>query len=43
MNPKILSQMLFVSLGAATSSPGPQMITFERDDAVWIANLGQQR
>src|SRR6516225_1417711 len=36
MNPKILSQMMFVSLGAATSSPGPQMITFERDDAVWI-------
>lgn len=39
MNKKILSQMLFVLLGASAALAGPQMIAFERNDAVWIANL----
>jgi TolB protein len=39
MNKKILPQILFVLLGASTALAGPQMIAFERNDAVWIANL----
>src|SRR6266404_2611934 len=36
---KILSQILFVLLGATVALGGPQMIAFERKDAVWIGNL----
>ena len=39
MNKKILPQILFVLLGASAALAGPQMIAFERNDAVWIANL----
>jgi TolB protein len=39
MNKKILAQVLFVLLGATAAFGGPQMIAFERKDAVWIANL----
>src|SRR5262249_51563590 len=38
MNKKILPQILFVLLGASPALPGPQMIAFERNDAVWMAN-----
>ena len=39
MTKKILSQLLFLFLGASAALAGPQMIAFERKDAVWIANL----
>ena len=39
MNKKILPQILFVLFGASAALAGPQMIAFERNDAVWIANL----
>jgi len=39
MNKKILPQISFVLLGASAALAGPQMIAFERNDAVWIANL----
>jgi hypothetical protein len=39
MNKKILSPILFLLVGAASSSAAPQMIAFERNQAVWIANL----
>src|SRR4029453_1367766 len=39
VNKKISLQILFVLLGASAALGGPQMIAFERKDAVWIANL----
>jgi TolB protein len=39
MNKRILSPILFLLFGAASSFAAPQMIAFERDQAVWIANL----
>jgi TolB protein len=39
MNKKILSPILFLLFGAASSFAAPQMIAFERNQAVWIANL----
>ena len=39
MNKKILTQILFALLGVTVAFAGPQMIAFERKDAVWIANL----
>jgi TolB protein len=39
MNKKILLPILFLLFGAASSFAAPQMIAFERNQAVWIANL----
>ena len=39
MNKKILSQILSILFAATTAFGAPQMIAFERSDAVWIANL----
>jgi hypothetical protein len=39
MNEKILCSILVLLLGAAWSFAAPQMIAFERYQAVWIANL----
>src|SRR4029450_7808868 len=39
MNKKMLPQILFFLVGASAALAGPQMIAFERKDAVWIANL----
>jgi len=39
MNKKILCSMLVLLFGAALILAAPQMIAFERNQAVWIANL----
>jgi len=39
MNKKILCSILVLLLGTAWSFAAPQMIAFERNQAVWIANL----
>jgi TolB protein len=39
MNKKILLPILFLLFGAASSFAAPQMIAFERNQAVWIAKL----
>lgn len=39
MNKKILCSTLILLFGAASIFAAPQMIAFERDQAVWIANL----
>jgi TolB protein len=39
MNKKILCSALVLLFGAALSFAAPQMIAFERNQAVWIANL----
>lgn len=39
MNKKILCSTLVLLFGAASIFAAPQMIAFERDQAVWIANL----
>jgi len=39
MNKKFLCPILFALFGAATVLGAPQMIAFERSDAVWIASL----
>jgi TolB protein len=39
MNTKLIIALLFVLSRAAATLAGPQMIAFERNDAVWIANL----
>ena len=39
MTPKRLFPVLFVVVVAATAVAGPQMIAFERNNAVWIANI----
>jgi TolB protein len=39
MNKKILYSILVFLFGAASSFAAPQMIAFERNQAVWIANL----
>jgi TolB protein len=39
MNKKISLPILFLLFGAASSFAAPQMIAFERNQAVWIANL----
>jgi TolB protein len=39
MNKQVLSQILFVLFAVSVAFAGPQMIAFERNDAVWIANL----
>jgi TolB protein len=39
MNKKILFPLLSILLAAATALAAPQMIAFERNDAVWITNL----
>ena len=39
MNKRILTHTLFLVLGTAVAFGAPQMIAFERSDAVWAANL----
>ena len=39
MNKKILTQTFLVAFGVAVAFGGPQMIAFERNNAVWIAKL----
>jgi hypothetical protein len=39
MNKKISCSILVLMFGAAWSFAAPQMIAFERNRAVWIANL----
>ena len=36
---KILSPAFFVLFAASAAFAAPQMIAFERSDAVWVANL----
>src|SRR5262249_4464138 len=39
MTKRILTHTLFLFLGTAVAFGAPQMIAFERSDAVWVANL----
>jgi len=39
MNKQILSSLFLVLFGAVAALGAPQMIAFERNDAVWIANV----